>query len=172
MDAGDRAGAYHGMVDVRHPGRNASRPLPAWGFDRSAGTRCLRSRVVPHRIAPVPLRRGSPFLREFRMLHDTSEVAARRAKAPYASFARGRCVLLLGFAVVSLVSISLPGCSAQRGAARMRDAQDQKAFLSSERPAPNQTSYSLGEIDYDPWESFNERTFYFNFHSLERYGLK
>jgi phospholipid-binding lipoprotein MlaA len=106
------------------------------------------------------------------MLHDTSKAAARRGKAPYASFARGRSVCLLGFAVVSLVSISLPGCSAQRAASPIRDAQDQKAFLSSDPPSPIQTSDSLGELDYDPWESFNEKTFFFNFNVLDRYALK
>jgi ABC-type transporter lipoprotein component MlaA len=27
-------------------------------------------------------------------------------------------------------------------------------------------------MDYDPWESFNERTFSFNFNVLDRYALK
>jgi phospholipid-binding lipoprotein MlaA len=82
--------------------------------------------------------------------------------------ARGRSALLLGFAILSLLSLSLVGCS---DALRIRDAQDQRA-LASDVPSPLQTSDSLEGMDYDPWESFNDKTFYFNFNVLDRYGMK
>ncbi len=100
---------------------------------------------------------------EFQTLHDTFQPVARHGRAiPHAPTARA--VLLSGLAIL-LLSISLVGCSGQRGASQAGDAQDREA-LASDLP-----STSLG-IDYDPWESFNDKTFYFNFNLADHYAIK
>ena len=88
-----------------------------------------------------------------------------------ASFARKRSILLLGLAVIALVSIGLAGCSSQRDPSRTRGAQDRAAIASDSR-SRGQITDSSEEMDYDPWESFNEKTFYLNFNVVDHYGLK
>ncbi len=75
------------------------------------------------------------------------------------SKAHNRSLLPVAVAAALLVSIGLTGCSTH-GSAR-----DEQA-MASDLP-----SASDG-IDYDPWESFNDKTFYFNFNVLDRYGMK
>ena len=103
---------------------------------------------------------------EFQTLHNSSEPMARREKAaPYAPSAQGRLVLLLGFAILSVLLIGLVGCSGQRDASRVNDAQE-RAALASDLPSPSEGT------DYDPWESFNDKTFYFNFDLADHYAIK
>jgi phospholipid-binding lipoprotein MlaA len=103
---------------------------------------------------------------EFQTLHNTSESVARRGKsATYAASSHGRLVLLLGFAILSVLVISLIGCSGQRDASRVPDAQERAAFA-SDLPSPSEGT------DYDPWESFNDKTFYFNFNLADHYAIK
>ena len=83
-------------------------------------------------------------------------------------FARRHSVSLLGFAVFALVIISLPGCSSRRAASQTSDEKDRAAILASDSPS---TDSSEG-MDYDPWESFNEKTFSLNFNYIDHYGLK
>jgi phospholipid-binding lipoprotein MlaA len=73
--------------------------------------------------------------------------------------------LRLSTIVALLVSISLAGCSAQSDGARNRSARDREA-LASDMPSPNE------EMDYDPWESFNEKTFSFNYNDVDHYAIK
>lgn len=109
----------------------------------------------------------------FQTLHNTSEPALGRGKTtPYAVFARRRSVLLLPLTVVALVIISLPGCSSQRDASRTSDAQDRAAILASDSPSPLHSPDSSDGMDYDPWESFNEKTFSLNFNVIDHYALK
>jgi len=103
---------------------------------------------------------------EFQTLHNTSVPLAGRGKsATYAASPHGRLVLLLAFAILSVLFISLVGCSGQRDASRLRDAQEREA-LASDQPSPSE------EMDYDPWESFNDKTFYFNFNLADHYAIK
>jgi len=103
---------------------------------------------------------------EFQTLHNTSEPLAGRGKAaPYPTSPHGRLVMLLAFAIVSVVLISLVGCSGQRDASRVRAEQEREA-LASDRPSASEG------MDYDPWESFNDKTFYFNFNLADHYAIK
>ena len=99
-------------------------------------------------------------------LHNTSEPLAGRGKADtYLASPHGRLVLLLALAILSVLLISLVGCSGQRDTWRMRDAQEREA-LASDMPSASEG------MDYDPWESFNDKTFYFNFNVADHYAIK
>jgi phospholipid-binding lipoprotein MlaA len=103
---------------------------------------------------------------EFQRLHNNSRPMAGRAQSvTYADSPHGRLVLLLGFAILSVVIVSLVGCSGQRDASRPSDAQA-RAALASDMPSPSDG------MDYDPWESFNDKTFYFNFNLADHYAIK
>lgn len=103
---------------------------------------------------------------EFQRLHNTSEPIAGRGKSvPYTDSQHGRLVLLLGLAILSVVIISLVGCSGQRDASRMPAAQERVA-IASDWPSPSDGT------DYDPWESVNDKTFYFNFNIADHYAIK
>jgi phospholipid-binding lipoprotein MlaA len=73
---------------------------------------------------------------------------------------------LAGF--VLLVSIGLFGCAARGDPWRTSSTSDQEAILATDMPLPGPNE----EMDYDPGESFNDETFYFNFNVLDRYALK
>jgi phospholipid-binding lipoprotein MlaA len=103
---------------------------------------------------------------EFQTLHSNSESLSGGGKsAIYAASSHGRLVLLLAFAIVSVLLISLVGCSRQRDPSQMRDAQEREA-LASDMPSASEG------MDYDPWESFNDKTFYFNFNVADHYAIK
>src|SRR5438552_11549802 len=106
----------------------------------------------------------------YRTLNHSVESPIHRAtKKQSASSGRGRALLPLAITSVLLVSVSLPGCSAQK---RPRSARDEQAILASDSPSPLRATDSSEGMDYDPWESFNEKTFSFNFNVLDRYALK
>jgi phospholipid-binding lipoprotein MlaA len=74
--------------------------------------------------------------------------------------------------IVTVVSLTFLGCSGQREGSAARDHQ-----LSDVAPSPAaeenfRTPDTAEGIDYDPWERFNEKTFWFNFEVLDRYALK
>ncbi len=74
--------------------------------------------------------------------------------------------------IATIMSITFLGCSVQRKGSVERDAQ-----LSDVAPSPaveeeSQTADAAEGMDYDPWEHFNEKTFWFNFDVLDRYALK
>ncbi len=75
------------------------------------------------------------------------------------SKALNRSLLPLAVAAALFVSIGLTGCSTH-GSAR-----DEQA-LASDLPSARE------EIDYDPWEFFNDKTFYFNFNVADHYAIK
>ena len=105
IDAADRERAHHHVVDVRGAGRDAARQKPHRSFNRAAGSRGLRPRVLPDRITTLPLRRRSSFVMEFQTLHSNSEALSGRGKsAIYAASPHGRLVLLLAFAILSVVA--------------------------------------------------------------------
>ena len=83
-------------------------------------------------------------------------------------FARRHSVLMLGFALVALLGISLPGCSSQRDDSQTSDDRNRAAIIASDSPSPD----SSDKMDYDPWESFNAKTFSLNFNYIDHYGLK
>jgi phospholipid-binding lipoprotein MlaA len=69
-----------------------------------------------------------------------------------------RSLLPLAVILVTIVSIGLAGCSTH-------SAREQEA-IASDSPSASQ------QIDYDPWESFNDKTFYFNFNLADHYAIK
>jgi phospholipid-binding lipoprotein MlaA len=79
--------------------------------------------------------------------------------------------LPLAVAVVLLVGIGLSGCSTQNDRPRNRSAPDTQA-LASDLPSPAAAADSSEGMDYDPWESFNEKTFSFNFNDVDHYAIK
>jgi phospholipid-binding lipoprotein MlaA len=80
-------------------------------------------------------------------------------KNHYTSEALDRSLLPLAVAAALLVSIGLTGCSTH-GSAR-----DEQA-MASDLPSASEG------MDYDPWESFNDKTFYFNFNLADHYAIK
>jgi phospholipid-binding lipoprotein MlaA len=70
-----------------------------------------------------------------------------------------RSLLSLAVSVLMLAAVGLTGCSTHRS------AQDEEA-LASDMPSP------IEATDYDPWESFNDKTFYFNFNLADHYAIK
>ena len=76
------------------------------------------------------------------------------------------------FAVATLLCVlTLSGCSALDSSSPRPDVPADAA-LASDLPRPLHTTDDDAGLDYDPWESFNQRTFYFNFNVLDRYGMK
>ena len=75
------------------------------------------------------------------------------------SRALNRSLLLVAVAVLLIGGIGLAGCSTHRS------TQEEQA-LASDMPSPSEGT------DYDPWESFNDKTFYFNFNLADHYGIK
>jgi len=103
---------------------------------------------------------------EFQTLHNSSATSVRRGKAAaYAASPYRHIVQLLGFAILSIICISLIGCSGQRDASQMGNMQEREA-LASDLPPPSDG------MDYDPWESLNDKTFYFNFNLADHYAIK
>jgi phospholipid-binding lipoprotein MlaA len=70
-----------------------------------------------------------------------------------------RLLLSLTVAALLLSSIGLAGCSTH-GSAREEQA------MALDLPSPTDS------MDYDPWESFNDKTFYFNFNIADHYAIK
>ena len=91
-------------------------------------------------------------------------------------FTRKHSVLMLGFALIALLGISLSGCSSHRDDSQTGDvaitAADRAAIIASDSPSPRHSADSSDQMDYDPWESFNAKTFSLNFNYIDHYGLK
>jgi phospholipid-binding lipoprotein MlaA len=86
--------------------------------------------------------------------------------------ARAYSFLPVVAALMSLCVLGLCGCSAQNDSPRRRYMQAEEAALASDSPTSVRAPDESEAIDYDPWESFNEQTFSFNFNVLDRYALK
>jgi phospholipid-binding lipoprotein MlaA len=107
-----------------------------------------------------------------RTLSDSVESRARSGKkTPSVSSARRRSLLPYTVAGVLLVGITVSGCSMQNERPRNRPASDEQA-LASDLPPPLPPADLSEGMDYDPWESFNEKTFSFNFNDLDHYAIK
>jgi phospholipid-binding lipoprotein MlaA len=103
---------------------------------------------------------------KFQTLYNSSATSLRRGKAEtYVAFPRWRLVRMMGLAVLSIACFILIGCSGQRDASQMPDVQEREA-LASDLPSPSDG------MDYDPWESINDKTFYFNFNLADHYAIK
>jgi phospholipid-binding lipoprotein MlaA len=87
-------------------------------------------------------------------------------------FARSHRVLMLGFALVALLGISLPGCSSKLDDSQTSEERNRAAIIASDSPSPFHTADLSEKMDYDPWESFNAKTFSLNFNYIDHYGLK
>ncbi len=70
-----------------------------------------------------------------------------------------RSLLPIAILLLLLASLGLTGCSTHRS------ARDEEAMASDSPSASEQ-------MDYDPWESFNDKTFYFNFNLADHYAIK
>ena len=70
-----------------------------------------------------------------------------------------RSLLSIAIVLLLLASLGLTGCSTHRS------ARDEEAMASDSPSASEQ-------MDYDPWESFNDKTFYFNFNLADHYAIK
>jgi phospholipid-binding lipoprotein MlaA len=80
------------------------------------------------------------------------------------------CVAVI---LISLCVFGLFGCSLQKASSHGSYTGVEDAALASDVRTPIRTLPGESQsIDYDPWESFNERTFAFNFDVLDRYALK
>ncbi len=75
-------------------------------------------------------------------------------------------------AVFFLLNITLCGSSTQRNRSTTNYDPVERAAIASDSPSMFHTSAANEGVDYDPWESFNEKTFSFNFNVLDRYALK
>jgi phospholipid-binding lipoprotein MlaA len=68
--------------------------------------------------------------------------------------------------IVAIASITFLGCSVQRKGPGSDVASPTAAEMEF------RTADSTNGIDYDPWERFNEKTFWFNYDVLDRHALK
>jgi len=83
-----------------------------------------------------------------------------------------RSISWLAIVVVTVASVALLGCTVQREGPSERDRQLSDVPPPSVTGAESQTADGTEGMDYDPWERFNERTFWFNYDVLDRYALK
>lgn len=79
------------------------------------------------------------------------------------------------FGIVALLaavaSISPVGCTTQAERVEQSDLPSRQAAL-SDKPASAFRIPGRDDTDYDPWESFNQRAFWFNHDVLDHYALK
>jgi phospholipid-binding lipoprotein MlaA len=78
---------------------------------------------------------------------------------------RCRSASWVAVVILTVASITFLGCSVKREGDGERDRQLSDVALS---PAAD----AAEGMDYDPWERFNEKTFWFNFDVLDHYALK
>jgi len=83
-----------------------------------------------------------------------------------------RSSLLLALVVITVASITLLGCSVRRVGPGERDRELSDVAPVTVTGAEAQTADATDGMDYDPWERFNEKTFWFNHDVLDRYALK
>jgi phospholipid-binding lipoprotein MlaA len=84
---------------------------------------------------------------------------------------RCRSDLWVAAVLVTLASITFLGCSVRREGPGEPDRQLSK-FAPTDAEAEFRTADATDAMDYDPWERFNEKTFWFNHDVLDRYALK
>jgi hypothetical protein len=74
--------------------------------------------------------------------------------------------------VVTVASITFLGCSVRIEGPGERDRQLSDVAPSTMTGTEAQTADAADGMDYDPWERFNEKTFWFNHDVLDRHVLK
>jgi phospholipid-binding lipoprotein MlaA len=82
-----------------------------------------------------------------------------------------RSDLWVAAVLVTLASITFLGCSVRREGPGEPDRQLSKV-APTDAEAEFRTTDATDGMDYDPWERFNEKTFWFNHDVLDRYALK
>ena len=96
-------------------------------------------------------------------------VHTARIRAFGKSSEQGRRFFALAAALMLLcVTCLIGGCSSQSDSSRARE----EAALASDSPSAPRPPQASEGMDYDPWESVNEKTFSFNFNVLDHYALK
>jgi phospholipid-binding lipoprotein MlaA len=75
-------------------------------------------------------------------------------------------------AIILLLNVTLGGCSAQKNQSHTTYDPADEAAIASDTPSRFHRFEANEGMDYDPWESFNEKTFSFNFNVLDHYALK
>jgi phospholipid-binding lipoprotein MlaA len=85
---------------------------------------------------------------------------------------RCRSDLWVAVVVVTLASITFLGCSVRGEGPGEPDPQLPAVARRTVAGAEFATVDATDGIDYDPWERFNEKTFWFNHDVLDRYALK
>jgi phospholipid-binding lipoprotein MlaA len=82
------------------------------------------------------------------------------------SHTHGRLDLWVAVVIVTVASITFLGCSVQR------KGPGSDVAPSTAAEAEFRTPDATDRMDYDPWERFNEKTFWFNYDVLDHYALK
>jgi phospholipid-binding lipoprotein MlaA len=85
---------------------------------------------------------------------------------------RCRSDLWVAAVLVVLASITFLGCSVRREGPGEPDRQLSDVRSSTAAGEESPTADATDGMDYDPWERFNEKTFWFNHDVLDRYALK
>ena len=93
----------------------------------------------------------------------------RPANRPWVLSARAQSFALLAPVVMVLCAFNLIGCCSKNISSRMAYPD---LALASDLPTAFHAPAESEATDYDPWESFNEQTFSFNFNVIDRYALK
>ena len=83
-----------------------------------------------------------------------------------------RSDLWVAVVVVTLASITSLGCSVRGEGPGEPNRQLSDVTPSTAAGAEFPTVDATNGIDYDPWERFNEKTFWFNYDVLDHYALK
>jgi phospholipid-binding lipoprotein MlaA len=74
--------------------------------------------------------------------------------------------------ILMVASITFLGCSVRREGPGERDRRLSDVAPSTAAEAEFRTADATDRMDYDPWERFNEKTFWFNYDVLDRHALK
>lgn len=111
-----------------------------------------------------------PPLMECNSQWSSRQMAKPRMNSVPLSTRDARCVAIV---LISLCVFGVSGCSLHSTPSHGSSTGAEDAALASDFPTPIRTLPGESQtMDYDPWESFNERTFAFNFNVLDRYALK
>ncbi len=80
-----------------------------------------------------------------------------------------RCLVAI-FAAVAALAIA--GCAARTAQSDVRDFQQPWAGRAAQSSLEPASAGSVEARDYDPWEPFNERVFWLNYHVVDRFVMK
>ena len=88
------------------------------------------------------------------------------------SHTHGKSDLWVAVVIVTIASITFLGCSVKKEGPSERERQLSDVGRSTAAEAEFRTPDATDRMDYDPWERFNEKTFWFNYDVLDHYALK